>query len=1018
MQPSVAHELQSSAALPCCVLLVVVAGASKQLSPEAWNVLFPSVQYHPEDRRAILIRELVYGFSSAAGWARLQAGLQRYGDGRFSLDISFRSLQELCPVDGDVSIALELQPVEALACISAAAHQVAFYVYPQHMGAAHSGAAANSSAGPVAVRLTDFTPSVMHIRQLNSSSIGKLSTLRGTVLRMSSVRPLVMGMDFVCGKCGEKQYCSFTDGKFTPPERCSGGGCRGKTFAPARSTATFTDWRKVRLQEVLGADKTAVGSVPRCVEVELRDGLVDSCTVGDVVTVLGHVKVLATGEDLGKGGGGGGGKPGGGRGGGGGGGGGGGSKQGLFLIYLDAISVVNGRPSNRPSHSDLNAAEGIVPGCDVAPGMPPFTQKDLEFVIKFSEDYEGDQLRQLVQSLCPSIYGHELVKAGLLLALFGGVRKNAEDEDQSGGGSRAPGAAAGDARVAIRGSIHVLVVGDPGLGKSQLLQAAAAASPRGLYVCGNTSTNSGLTVSVVRDAVTGDFVFEAGAVVLADRGVCCVDEFDKMTAEHQVLLEAMEQQSVSVAKGGMVASLPARTTILAAANPAEGHYNKAKSVCANLKMSPAMLSRFDLIFILLDKPDEALDQALSEHVMALHSGLTNRATAARQRLLEYRPGGNNSSSTTSSAGTNNHNGAVNTTNNNNNNINNNSSMAGRQGPTSARASALHPRLSHQHQQQQQQQSASQQQHNARQQPDASQHQQQSASQHQQDASQRQQQHSSHQEQQQQQQGGWDDPADPSEFGDPADPNSDPNGGGAGGLRPLRERLQLQTGDEHHPLPITLLRKYIAYAKQYCSPVISDGARDVLQSFYLKLRQQASPGSSNPITARQLESLVRLAEARARCELRQVVSERDAQDVVEIMKEALYDRFMDDVACVDFRRGGGGSSGSAARSGGKAAEAKRFLLRLQHVCEHQGRDTVSTGELHALASEIGLNVRDVSGFLEQLNEAGELLQRGGGQYKVRCAPAPRSGSQQQLQQQQQQQQSQGYAPTQTPSYSRS
>lgn len=98
--------------------------ASNNSPPEAWNVLFPSVQYNPEDRRAILIRELVYGFSSAAGWARLQAGLQRYGDGRFSLDISFRSLQELCPVDGDVSIALELQPVEALACISAAAHQV------------------------------------------------------------------------------------------------------------------------------------------------------------------------------------------------------------------------------------------------------------------------------------------------------------------------------------------------------------------------------------------------------------------------------------------------------------------------------------------------------------------------------------------------------------------------------------------------------------------------------------------------------------------------------------------------------------------------------------------------------------------------------------------------------------------------------------------------------------------------------------------------------------------------------
>ncbi|AQK94357.1 minichromosome maintenance 8 [Zea mays] len=148
--------------------------------------------------------------------------------------------------------------------------------------------------------------------------------------------------------------------------------------------------------------------------------------------------------------------------------------------------------------------------------------------------------------------------AGITLALFGGVQKNSMDQNM----------------VPVRGDIHVIVVGDPGLGKSQLLQAAAAVSPRGIYVCGNTTTKAGLTVAVVKDSMTNDYAFEAGAMVLADRGICCIDEFDKMFTEHQALLEAMEQQCVSIAKAGLVASLSARTSVLAAANPIGGHYEK------------------------------------------------------------------------------------------------------------------------------------------------------------------------------------------------------------------------------------------------------------------------------------------------------------------------------------------------------------------------------------------------------------------------------------------------------------
>jgi replicative DNA helicase Mcm len=226
--------------------------------------------------------------------------------------------------------------------------------------------------------------------------------------------------------------------------------------------------------------------------------------------------------------------------------------------------------------------------------------------------------RKIIMSIAPAIYGYEEVKEAIMYLLFGGVPKEREG-------------------TKIRGEINVLLVGDPGTAKTQLLKFVQSVAPRGVYCSGRGSTGAGLTAACQRDPDTGEMTLEAGALVLADRGVVCIDEIEKMRPEDRVNIhEPLESQTISVAKGGIVATLNARTAVLAAANPVFGRYNVFKTIFENLASLPAtLLSRFDLIFLMLDKPEPERDKKLAEHILNLHRGTVPPPPIPRELLRKY-----------------------------------------------------------------------------------------------------------------------------------------------------------------------------------------------------------------------------------------------------------------------------------------------------------------------------------------------------------------------------------------------
>jgi replicative DNA helicase Mcm len=407
-------------------------------------------------------------------------------------------------------------------------------------------------------------PAATPLRRIGSDHVGRLIMVSGIIVRASSMTPMVVKATFRCPACGELNNIEQSGQILARPQKCIACDNR-KGFELVPKESVFIDCQTVSIQE--RPEDLPPGQLPRSLNIELKDDLVDFVRPGDRVTLTGFIKLLPR---YGRGG-----------------------ELRTFDLQVDAsYAEVSGR--------EMELVE--------------VTPEEEEEILELSRDPWIHQ--KLLNSVAPSIYGYEHIKEAVLYLLFGGVLKELED-------------------MRIRGDINVLLVGDPGTAKSQILTFAAKAAPRGIMTTGRGSTAAGLTAAVVKEGGTGNFILEAGALVLADKGICCIDEIDKMREEDRGAIHpAMEQQIVPIAKGGIVATLNARTSILAAGNPTLGRYNPYQTIAQNINLPVTILSRFDLIFILKDQPDSSRDADMAEHILNLHRVLTSGEPPLTVELLK------------------------------------------------------------------------------------------------------------------------------------------------------------------------------------------------------------------------------------------------------------------------------------------------------------------------------------------------------------------------------------------------
>ncbi|CAM6026366.1 unnamed protein product [Sphagnum balticum] len=472
------------------------------------------------------------------------------------------ALEDLHSFDDTLSERLRRMPAEYLPLFEVAAAEVLVGLKSKVPG--EGGEMEEPSTGDVQVLLTS-KESPVSIRNLAASSISKLVKITGIVIAASRTKAKATSVTLLCKNCKNIKVvaCRPGLGGAVVPRSCDHITQPGEEACPLDpwviipDKSKYVDQQTLKLQE--NPEDVPTGELPRNLLLAVDRSMVQCIVPGTRVTVVGIYSIFQAGGN----------KP---------------QQKGAVAIRQPYLRVVGMEQASEVTSGGANTST---------------SDEDMEF-----KDFarRPDAYQEICRLIAPSIFGHDDVKKAVACLLFSGSRKRLPDG------------------VQLRGDINVLLLGDPSTAKSQFLKFVEKTAPIAVYTSGKGSSAAGLTASVVRDSSSREFYLEGGAMVLADGGVVCIDEFDKMRPEDRVAIhEAMEQQTISIAKAGITTVLNSRTSVLAAANPPSGRYDDLKTAQENIDLQTTILSRFDLIFIVKDARDHQRDMQIAKHILKVHA---------------------------------------------------------------------------------------------------------------------------------------------------------------------------------------------------------------------------------------------------------------------------------------------------------------------------------------------------------------------------------------------------------------